>query len=215
MKNIAPLTHRILSGMIDCLFYLTFYQLVFLPVVSAESIDAIFNSLLFFILVAIFIFPFVVTFIPLLLISNFGGTLGKLVTGLEIVDDKGERISFHKSFFRNYVGYIASGAVFWLGFVWIARDSNRRGWHDMIAGTYVTVKKKSGKIIGVVVLLFLFILDFILTVSILQKIILHENIYKNIVGDVVDVVKNEMRNVNNDGKINKYQSQEKLPSLEN
>ena len=40
----------------------------------------------------------------------------------------------------RYLGYFVSTFVFMLGFIWVALDSRKRGWHDYIAGT-VVVKK--------------------------------------------------------------------------
>ena len=35
------------------------------------------------------------------------------------------------------IGLYVSGAVFYLGFIWVFVDKRRRGWHDLIAGTVV------------------------------------------------------------------------------
>jgi hypothetical protein len=35
------------------------------------------------------------------------------------------------------VGYIISGLALSLGFIWLAFDPKRQGWHDKIARTYV------------------------------------------------------------------------------
>ena len=35
------------------------------------------------------------------------------------------------------IGYWVSGAVFYLGYIWIFIDKRKRGWHDLIAGTVV------------------------------------------------------------------------------
>jgi uncharacterized RDD family membrane protein YckC len=39
--------------------------------------------------------------------------------------------------FLRYFGYIISGVFASLGFIWVAIDKKRRGWHDLIAKTYV------------------------------------------------------------------------------
>ncbi|MBW2651381.1 MAG: RDD family protein [Deltaproteobacteria bacterium] len=38
---------------------------------------------------------------------------------------------------RGWVGYIISKLPFFLGFIWVAFDGRKQGWHDKIAGTYV------------------------------------------------------------------------------
>jgi uncharacterized RDD family membrane protein YckC len=39
--------------------------------------------------------------------------------------------------FIRLIGYYISGAVFYLGFIWILFDARRQGWHDKIAATVV------------------------------------------------------------------------------
>jgi uncharacterized RDD family membrane protein YckC len=68
--------------------------------------------------------------------AKSGQTLGKTLVGLKIVNADGTPMSGGKAFLR-YVGYIISGIVFSLGFLWLAFDSKRQGWHDKIAGTLV------------------------------------------------------------------------------
>ena len=69
-----------------------------------------------------------------------GATLGKLVLGYHIVAADGRHIGFGRALGR-YLGYIVSGLVLCLGFIWIGIDSYKQGWHDKIAGTYVVRKE--------------------------------------------------------------------------
>ena len=68
--------------------------------------------------------------------TKSGQTLGKTLVGVKIVNTDGSPVSGGKAFLR-YIGYIISGIVVSLGFLWIAFDRKRQGWHDKIAGTYV------------------------------------------------------------------------------
>lgn len=68
--------------------------------------------------------------------STSGQTLGKTMLGLKVVDRTGSPPATGKAVLR-YLGYLISAAIFSLGFVWIAFDQKRQGWHDKIAGTYV------------------------------------------------------------------------------
>lgn len=68
--------------------------------------------------------------------STSGQTLGKTMLGLKVVDRTGSPLSTGQAVLR-YLGYLISAAIFSLGFVWIAFDQKRQGWHDKIAGTYV------------------------------------------------------------------------------
>ena len=66
-----------------------------------------------------------------------GATPGMKVAGIRVVNDRdGSRIGWGAALLR-LVGFWVSGAVFYLGFIWILIDSRRRGWHDLLAGTCV------------------------------------------------------------------------------
>jgi uncharacterized RDD family membrane protein YckC len=69
--------------------------------------------------------------------SLSGSTLGQKPFGLRVVDEKnGARISLRKGALR-FLGYIVSGLVFNLGYMWAGWDPRKQGWHDKIAGTLV------------------------------------------------------------------------------
>jgi uncharacterized RDD family membrane protein YckC len=72
--------------------------------------------------------------------SRQGATPGMRMMGLLLVRDAdGGPISTGQAILR-LVGYMVSGMVFYLGYVWILVDKRRRGWHDLIAGT-VMIKR--------------------------------------------------------------------------
>jgi uncharacterized RDD family membrane protein YckC len=79
-------------------------------------------------------------FISMLYFTYFHGTtgqtFGKMIFGLRVVQSTGEKMTLGVGFLR-WVGYIVSGIVFYLGFIWIAFDGKKQGWHDKIAGTVV------------------------------------------------------------------------------
>ncbi len=68
-------------------------------------------------------------------------TPGKMVTRLTIVDAKTGKKPTLIQFMLRYVSYFLS-SIFLLGFIWIAFDKKKQGWHDKIAGT-VVVKDSS------------------------------------------------------------------------
>lgn len=68
--------------------------------------------------------------------SRSGQTVGKAMLGIKIVGADGQPPSGGKAFLR-YIGYLVSGIVLALGFVWVIFDRKRQGWHDKMAGTYV------------------------------------------------------------------------------
>jgi uncharacterized RDD family membrane protein YckC len=68
--------------------------------------------------------------------GTIGQTPGKKLFGLKVIQKTGEPMTLGVAFLR-WVGYVISGLIFNLGFIWVAFDSKKRGWHDMIAATYV------------------------------------------------------------------------------
>ena len=73
-----------------------------------------------------------------------GQTPGKMLLGIKVVDAQGEKPGLGIAALREIVGRFISSVVFCLGYLWIAIDEEKRGWHDSIASTHV-VKAKSGK----------------------------------------------------------------------
>jgi uncharacterized RDD family membrane protein YckC len=66
-----------------------------------------------------------------------GSTLGQLLFGLRVVKaDGSHNLSFWQVVVR-VIGFYISMAVFFLGFLWILIDRDRRGWHDRLARTKV------------------------------------------------------------------------------
>ncbi|WP_080760075.1 RDD family protein [Pseudoalteromonas luteoviolacea] len=64
-------------------------------------------------------------------------TPGKMVVHAKIVDVKtGENLTTKQSFIR-YVAYYVSLIPLGIGFLWVAWDPKKQGWHDKIAGTVV------------------------------------------------------------------------------
>jgi uncharacterized RDD family membrane protein YckC len=73
----------------------------------------------------------------IILTGMYGATAGKMVFGLRVVDAQGQKIGLGKAAIRETVGKFVSGIVFGLGYLWVAFDEKKQGWHDKIAGTYV------------------------------------------------------------------------------
>ncbi|MBT5021884.1 hypothetical protein HON01_03605, partial [Candidatus Woesearchaeota archaeon] len=102
---------------------------------------------------------FVGAFYFVLFWSNGGATPGKKLLGIKIVNEDGSKIDFGKAFLR-FIGYFISGMVFYLGFLWVAFDSKKQGWHDKIVNTYVV---KSGEKANVAVAILIVIMYFVLS----------------------------------------------------
>jgi uncharacterized RDD family membrane protein YckC len=65
-----------------------------------------------------------------------GQTPGKIIFGLKVVQQTGDNMTLGLGFLR-WVGYLVSGIFFYLGFLWVAFDGKKQGWHDKIAATVV------------------------------------------------------------------------------
>jgi uncharacterized RDD family membrane protein YckC len=65
-----------------------------------------------------------------------GTTVGGIVLGLKVVRLDGQPVTFTVSLVRALAAAF-SIIVLFLGFLWIAWDNEKQGWHDRIAGTVV------------------------------------------------------------------------------
>jgi uncharacterized RDD family membrane protein YckC len=65
-----------------------------------------------------------------------GTTIGGIVLGLKVVRPDGQPITFTVALVRALAAAF-SAVVLFLGFIWIAWDPEKQGWHDRIAGTVV------------------------------------------------------------------------------
>lgn len=65
------------------------------------------------------------------------GTPGKLLLGCQVVDvNTGERITVKQAMIR-YLGYFVSILTLGIGFLWVAWDKRKQGFHDKMANTVV------------------------------------------------------------------------------
>ena len=82
--------------------------------------------------------------LPAALIVGFwvwkAATPGKMVISAKIVDAKTLGKPSTGQLIVRYIGYFISAFVFGLGFLWVAFDKRKQGWHDKIAGTLVVKK---------------------------------------------------------------------------
>jgi uncharacterized RDD family membrane protein YckC len=76
-----------------------------------------------------------------------GSTLGMSALGLQVVRDAdGGPITWGKALVR-WVGLVISFWILFIGVIWVAFDSRKRGWHDLMAGT-VVIRKPNVPITG-------------------------------------------------------------------
>jgi len=72
-------------------------------------------------------------------------TPGKMVVEARVVDARtGKTLGVGQAIGR-YLAYIVSALPFGLGFLWVAFDRKKQGWHDKMAGTVVVRPRREGE----------------------------------------------------------------------
>jgi uncharacterized RDD family membrane protein YckC len=66
-----------------------------------------------------------------------GATPGKLALAVKIVDAATGQPPTTGRLVVRFLGYFVSALPLYLGFLWVAVDRRKQGWHDKIAGTVV------------------------------------------------------------------------------
>lgn len=190
--NIASPWARLVAYLIDVLILVIIFGLILFSIVSSTEIEVLLNNLLKYLIFLILFFSIALPLINCLLICKAGGTLGKLLTGTRIIDEKGLNLSFLRAFFRNYIGYTVSSIFLWLGFIWILKDKERRAWHDLITGSWVIVKNKFGLVIGLLVLVFLLVFNIFLGQTAYQRFRQNQSFFYGTFNDIINEFKTEM-----------------------
>jgi uncharacterized RDD family membrane protein YckC len=66
-----------------------------------------------------------------------GATPGKKICGIKVIDMQGGGpIGYGRAFIR-WIMKIVSGAVFYLGYLWMLWDKEKQCWHDKVANDVV------------------------------------------------------------------------------
>ena len=71
-------------------------------------------------------------------------TPGKMVIRARIVDARNGGQPDTRQLVIRYLGYYVSTLPLLLGFVWVAFDPRKQGWHDKLAHTVVVRPRKRG-----------------------------------------------------------------------
>ncbi len=73
--------------------------------------------------------------------SQTAATPGKWLLRMRIVDEATGTRPTQRQFIMRFIGAILGSIPFMLGFLWIAFDKKKQGWHDKMAGTAVVKVK--------------------------------------------------------------------------
>ncbi len=137
MKNNNPANFklRFLAQFTDDCIGIAIFMLCIFYVLQQVTLSSAISQLLLF-TILIFLNPFVI-FNSIILTHYFGGTLGKLLTGLQVTDESGNRLSPKRIFFRQTIGHSFSYLVFGLGYLSVIKDPQKQTWHDKAVGSKV------------------------------------------------------------------------------
>jgi uncharacterized RDD family membrane protein YckC len=93
--------------------------------------------------IADLLISYVLPIIYSVLMWNYkSATFGKMILKLKVVDEvTGLKPTFFQSLGR-YIGYLISTITLFIGFIWIAFDSRKQGFHDKISKTVVVRNKQ-------------------------------------------------------------------------
>lgn len=80
--------------------------------------------------------PFAVAAYYVISWTVFGQTVGKRLLGLRVVALDGGPVKLARAILR-LAGYFLSAFPIYAGFAWVLVDGQRRGWHDLLAKTFV------------------------------------------------------------------------------
>ncbi len=133
MKN-ADFKIRLVACLIDCFIGLLFFAVLYWNIINQPDLPSAFVNI---ILVLTILFNPVLVLYSVIMTHYFGGTLGKLVTGLQVVAENHKKLSFQRIFFRQTIGYSFSWIFFGLGYYAIVKDPQKQAWHDKAAGSRV------------------------------------------------------------------------------
>ncbi|UCC54007.1 MAG: RDD family protein [Anaerolineaceae bacterium] len=73
--------------------------------------------------------------------NKSGQSIGMKLTGIKVIRQDGNLMSYIRAALRGTFGYWVSGLIFGLGYIWAAFDGEKEAWHDKIFDTWVIEAK--------------------------------------------------------------------------
>lgn len=134
---------RLIAFLIDSLLMLLIHAWFWSSVITKSSnlAQLIQAAILYLALIVFPSFLISTLFLHAWMTAHLGGTIGKLLTGLQVSNLNDKKLNFKRSFFRQTTGYAFSSLFFWWGYLSIIKDPENLAWHDKAVGSKVTVKK--------------------------------------------------------------------------
>jgi uncharacterized RDD family membrane protein YckC len=97
------------------------------------------ESILFGQQVSPYLFLLIVLY-EVLLTGTFGATLGKMAVGAKIIGADGSPLGYSRALLRSLAARFTEMMLF-VGYLWIIARSDKRGLHDLLAGTRVVLQR--------------------------------------------------------------------------
>jgi len=186
---------RFLSVLVDVMIWLMLFLLVLLVISTSFDFSSLLDSLLYGLIIVIALTTFGAPIINSYIISKFGGSFGKLLTGTRIVkEDDGTYLNFKMAFLRNHIGYAVSSLMLGLGFLWLFIDEKKQAWHDMMVSSLVVVRSKQAYLMAILSVFFLIMLNVFIANKAYTNIMMNQELYVRIVEDI----KSELEMINED-----------------
>jgi uncharacterized RDD family membrane protein YckC len=183
MKPISSYPTRIIAGLIDWFIPFGLTLALFTSLSASDRIDILLNQALY-ISITLLTVPICLNLLQAYLTGKYGGSIGKLISGLAVVDENEHFLTLPKSLFRSFIGPVISGPLLYLGYIWILLDRNHQGWHDMAIGTTVVETKPDGKTPGLITLIILLIISGLLVSTIYTNFKSNSGMYQNLFQDI-------------------------------
>ncbi|MCL4367253.1 RDD family protein, partial [Patescibacteria group bacterium] len=165
-ENYASFKLRLLAKLIDIATSLIPFCFLLYIVAGATSLAQL--AYLILVLLMIMLIPWLSFLYPSVFTYYFYGTIGKLITGLKVVNEQGARLSFKRNLFRHTIGYSFASLFFGLGFWSIIKDPLKQGWHDKAIGSKV-LKVNNLWPVAIVLLLVFSTIDIYFVQTAIQK----------------------------------------------
>lgn len=120
---------RLLAYLNEKLIFILLFTYLIFTISKNTTLNSLYYGFIVFLVIFVFV-SFLGMIYNVIFTHYFGGNLGKLVTGLRIKSQSGEKLEFKKVLFRQLLAYQFSWLVFGLGFLSILKDPNKQGFHD-------------------------------------------------------------------------------------
>jgi len=153
-KNYARLTRLAAFFVDNFIFWIIFLFVLILLINPSRGI-----SNLLIIMNSFFVLYFIFFFLNAWMFKNFGGSIGKYLCGVKVIkENSNEYLNFNDYFFREYIAKLFSGALVFLGFIYIFFNSKSQAFHDLMSNTVVIRENQVKAIASLVITISIFFL---------------------------------------------------------